>query len=94
MSVTSCLYQSVPDTKGEPVKCPHSMNNIPEQMQITKVYAVIGGFNYEGEDFKSLRLFDCFSTATAYLKQLEEVDGYDYSMMDTREVCMESAIAA
>jgi hypothetical protein len=70
------------------------MNTNPEQMQITKVYAVIGGFNYEGEDFKSLRLFDCFSTATAYLKQLEEVDGYDYSMMDTREVCMESAIAA
>jgi len=70
------------------------MNTNPEQMQTIKVYAVIGGIDYEGENFKSLRLFDCFSTATAYLKQLEEVDGYDYSMMDTREVCMESAIAA
>jgi len=41
-------------------------------MQITKVYAVIGGFDYEGEDFKSLRLFDCFSTADAYVKQLAD----------------------
>ena len=60
-------------------------------MQITKVYAVIGGWDYEGEDFKSLRLFDCFSTATAYLKHLEEEEGYDYSVLDTREVNMESA---
>ena len=62
-------------------------------MQITKVYAVIGGWDYEGEDFKSLRLFDCFSTANAYLVHLEEQEGYDYSRMDTREVCMESALA-
>jgi hypothetical protein len=62
-------------------------------MQITKVYAVIGGWDYEGEDFKSLRLFDCFSTANAYLVHLEEQEGYDYSKMDTREVCMESALA-
>ena len=61
-------------------------------MQISKVYAVIGGFDYEGEDFQSLRLFDCFSTADAYLKQLEAE--YDYAKMDTREVCMESAILA
>jgi hypothetical protein len=60
---------------------------------MTKVYAVIGGWDYEGEDFKSLRLFDCFSTADAYLKQLEEKEGYDYSMMDVREVVMESALA-
>ena len=58
-----------------------------------KVYAVIGGYDYEGEDFKSLRLFDCFSTATAYMHQLEEVGGFDYSLMDTREVYMESALA-
>jgi len=61
-------------------------------MQITKVYAVIGGWDYEGEDFESLRLFDCFSTANAYLVHLEEQEGYDYSKMDTREVCMESAL--
>jgi hypothetical protein len=59
-----------------------------------KVYAVIGGWEYEGEDFKSLRLFDCFSTANAYLVDLEENQGYDYSKMDTREVCMKSMIAA
>jgi hypothetical protein len=58
-----------------------------------KVYAVIGGWDYEGESFHSLRLFDCFSTAVAYLHHLEEVEGYDYSKMDTREVCLESALA-
>ena len=62
-------------------------------MQITKVYAVIGGWDYEGEDFKSLRLFDCFSAANDYLVHLEEEMGYDYSLMDVREVCMESALA-
>ena len=60
--------------------------------QMSKVYAVIGGFDYEGEDFKSLRLFNCFSTADAYLKQLESE--YDYVLLETREVCLESAIAA
>lgn len=59
-----------------------------------KLYAVIGGFDCEGEDFKSLRLFDCFSAADAYLKHLEEVEGFDYSLMDTREVGMESALCA
>ena len=61
-------------------------------MQISKVYAVIAGIDYEGEVFETLRLFDCFSTADAYLKQLEAE--YDYAKMDTREVCMESAIVA
>lgn len=59
-----------------------------------KVYAVIGGIEGEGQDFKSLRLFDCFSAATAYLHHLEEVEGYDYSLMETREVCQESALCA
>jgi hypothetical protein len=59
----------------------------------SKVYAVIGGHDYEGEDFKSLRLFDCFSTANAYLVYLEEQQGYDYSMMNVQEVNMESALA-
>lgn len=61
---------------------------------MTKVYAVIGGWDYEGESFDSLRLFDCFSTATAYLHQLEEVDGFDYALMKTHEVCLESALCA
>jgi len=60
-------------------------------MQITKVYAVIGGFDYEGEDFKSLRLFDCFSTASAYMVELES-GFFDYALMETREVSMESAL--
>jgi hypothetical protein len=62
-------------------------------MQISKVHAVIGGWDYEGEDFKSLRLFDCWSTAVAYMHELES-GFYDYALMDTREVIMESAIAA
>ena len=64
------------------------------QMSKMSVYAVIGGFDYEGENFKSLRLFDCFSSAVAYQKHLEEVEGYDYAILNTREVEMESAIAA
>jgi hypothetical protein len=64
------------------------------QMQISKVYAVIGGIDCEGEDFQSLRLFDCFSAANAYLVDLEENQGYDYSKMDIREVNMESVFAA
>ena len=62
--------------------------------QMSKVYAVIGGADYEGEDFKSLRLFDCFSAAVAYQKHLEENEGFDYAVLDTREVNVESAIAA
>ncbi len=59
-----------------------------------KVYAVIGGIDYEGEDFRSLRLFDCFSTATAYMHDLEEQQGFDYAILETREVCLESALSA
>jgi hypothetical protein len=58
---------------------------------MSKVYAVIGGFDYEGESFDSLRLFDCFSTATAYMQELES-GFFDYALMDTREVNMESAL--
>ena len=61
-------------------------------MGTMKVYAVIGGYDYEGESFRSLRLFDCFSTADAYLKHLEG-EGFDYALMETRKVCMESALA-
>lgn len=57
-----------------------------------KVYAVIAGIDYEGEVFDTLRLFDCFSTATAYMVEIEAE--YDYAKMETREVCLESAICA
>ena len=62
------------------------------QMQISKVYTVIGGIDYEGEDFDSLRLFDCRSTAVAYHKELTEVEGYDYALLREQEVIMESAL--
>jgi hypothetical protein len=58
-----------------------------------KVYAVIGGWDYEGESFHSLRLFDCKSTAEEYKEFLTEDDGFDYAKMEAREVCMESALA-
>jgi hypothetical protein len=60
---------------------------------MTKVYAVIGGWDYEGQSFQSLRLFDCKSAAEKYKEFLTEDDGFDYAKMDTREVCMESALA-
>ena len=55
-----------------------------------KVFAVIGGYDYEGEQFDSLRLFDCFSAASAYLVEVEA--DYDYSRLETREIIMESAL--
>jgi hypothetical protein len=61
-------------------------------MQTTKVYAVIGGADYEGEDFKSLRLFDCHSTAIMYKRDLEDCQGFDYSIMEERVIMMESAV--
>ena len=66
--------------------------NASQMSQMSKVYAVIGGWDYEGENFKSLRLFDCFSAADAYLKQLESE--FDYVLLETREVCLETAITA
>jgi hypothetical protein len=60
---------------------------------MSKVYAVIGGWDYEGESFDSLRLFDCRSTAVAYHKELTKVKGYDYALMREQDVIMESALA-
>ena len=56
-------------------------------------YAVIGGYNYEGEDFDSLGLFDCRSAAVAYSKFLEE-DGYDYVLIQERLIDTKSALCA
>jgi len=67
------------------------MTNAHSQM---KVYAVIAGVDYEGEIFNTLRLFDCRSSAEAYGKQLEQELGCDYVLIEEREVCFESAIAA
>lgn len=57
-----------------------------------KVYVVIGGWDYEGENYDSLRLFDCYSTAEKYQTQLTEDEGYNYALLKIREVCMESAL--
>jgi hypothetical protein len=65
------------------------MNNAQTQM---KVYAVIGGYGAYAGEMDSLRLFDCRSTAVAYHKELTEVEGYDYAVMEVKEVCMESAL--
>ena len=61
-------------------------------MNQTKVYAVIAGAEYEGEDFDSLRLFDCKSSADAYAKSLEGQLGVDYVLTKVKEVCQESAL--
>lgn len=59
-----------------------------------KVYAVIGGYNYEGEDFDSLKLFDCKSAAEDYKNQLQDEWNYDYVYMEIKSVEMHSMIAA
>jgi len=59
-----------------------------------KVYAVIAGADYEGEDFDTLRLFDCRSAADAYAQELQKQFGVDYTLIEEREVCMESALCA
>jgi hypothetical protein len=58
-----------------------------------KVYAVISGAHYEGESFDSLRLFDCRSSADAYAQELQKQFGVDYTLIEEREVCFESALA-
>jgi len=55
---------------------------------MTQVYCVQGGWNYEGENIASLRVFDCKSTAEKYKEQITE--DYDYVLMITREVIMGS----
>ena len=63
-------------------------------MPTTKVFAVIAGRDYEGQDFNTLRLFDCFSTANEYAVDLDNELGVDYVLIQTREVCQELALCA
>lgn len=62
-------------------------------MTLPQAYAVIGGWDYEGEDFDSLRLFDYHSAAMAYAKDLTEEQGYDYSKCQVRHVEQIPALA-
>ena len=50
-----------------------------------KVYAVIGGSDYEGENFDSLKIFMSESSALDYKAELIE-ERYDYVSIEVREV--------
>ena len=57
-------------------------------MNDPKCIAVIGGIDYEGEAFRTLRLFDCQSTADAYKAELEQE--YDYVLVEVQEISQHS----
>ena len=61
-----------------------------ETMNNPKCIAVIGGTDYEGEAFRTLRLFDCQSTADLYKAKLQQ--DFDYVLMEVREVSQYSAM--
>lgn len=61
-----------------------------ETMNDPKCIAVIGGTDYEGESFRTLRLFDCQSTAEAYKAELEQE--FDYVLMEVQEISQYSAM--
>ena len=61
-----------------------------ETMNDPKCIAVIGGIDYEGEAFRTLRLFDCQSTADAYKAELEQE--YDYVLMEVQEISQHSVM--
>jgi hypothetical protein len=56
-----------------------------------QVYSVMGGWDYEGFDGESLRLFDFKSAAEAYAEGLKD-ENYDYVTVKVMDVCMQSAI--
>ena len=59
-------------------------------MNSTKAIAVIGGTDYEGEAFRTLRLFDCQSTADLYKAKLQQE--YDYVLMEVQEISQYSVM--
>ena len=61
-----------------------------ETMKSTKCIAVIGGTDYEGESFRTLRLFDCQSTADLYKAELERE--FDYVLMEVQEISQYSTM--
>ena len=61
------------------------MNQNEIGMEVIKVYAVIGGNDYEGENFDSLKIFMSESSALDYKKELIE-EKYDYVSIEVREV--------
>ena len=63
-------------------------------MPSTKVFAVIASNEHEGQDFNTLRLFAHFADASDYAVDLDNQLGVDYVLIQTREVCQESALCA
>ena len=59
-------------------------------MNSTKAIAVIGGTDFEGESFQTLRLFDCQSTADLYKAKLEQ--DFDYVLMEVQEISQYSTM--
>lgn len=55
-------------------------------MENNIVIAVIGGADYEGENFDTLRLFDSISKAKAYAEELEKEFGIDYVLTEKKSV--------
>jgi len=62
--------------------------------EVKQVIVVIGGYDYEGCSFDSLKLFDCKSAAEEYKKQLQDEWNYDYVHVQVKSVDMRSRIAA
>jgi len=70
-----------------------NMENNEAQLNTNqKVYAVIGGYDYEGESFHSLRLFDAFSSAQAYSETLKN-EGFDYVKLEVKDIFFGSTIS-
>ena len=61
-----------------------------ETMNNPKCIAVIGGTDYEGEAFRTLRLFDCQSTADLYKAKLQQ--DFDYVLMEVQEISQYSVM--
>ena len=59
---------------------------------MNQVWAVVGGFEYDGECFDSLQLFDCYDEGVEYQKQLENDHYYDYAMIHKKDVNMHSML--
>jgi hypothetical protein len=59
-----------------------------------QVYAVYGGWDYEGADSAGPALYDCKSAAEACAARMKKDCNYDWVVVDLKTVHMGSAIAA
>ena len=58
-----------------------------------RVWSVMGGWDYEGFDGKSLQLFDYKSAAEVYAKDIKNKWNYDYVEVKVIEVQQHSAFS-